>query len=198
MTHKDCKDKELIKMAISGDMFAFEEIYIRYRAYAFKIAKRQLKNHHMAEDVTQETFCKLLCKFHLFVGKGKFKFLLAKIVRNICKKIMKKQKMLSIDVLSKMNNEVFLVDLNQDNPIEKMIENEKVEAINAAIEKLSDVYLFIVKGYWYNDMTLLQLACKLNLSLATVESMMFEALNKMHEYLEIEYSQYTYIHITKG
>jgi RNA polymerase sigma-70 factor (ECF subfamily) len=152
----------------------------------------------MAEDVTQETFCKLLYKFHLFVGKGKFKFILANIVKNMCKKITKKQKMLSIDVLSKMNNEVFLVDLKQYNPIEKIIENEKVEAINAAVEKLSDVYLFMVKGYWYNDMTLLQLACKLNLSLATVESMMFEALNKMHEYLEIEYSKYTYIHITKG
>ena len=184
MNIRDYEDDDLIKMAISGDMAAFGEIYFRYRAYAFGVARRHLRDHHMAEDVTQEAFAKLLCKFHLFVGTGRFKSFLASIVSNICKDILRKRRTLSLDLISVMDGDSILVDPKQGHPIDKMIKCERVAAVREVIKNLPPIHSSLINDYWYDDMKLSQLAYKFNLPLGTVKSMMYGAMKKMHGLLE--------------
>ena len=184
MNIRDYEDDDLIKMAISGDMAAFEEIYFRYRAYAFGVARRHLRDYHMAEDVTQEAFAKLLCKFHLFVGTGRFKSFLASIVSNMCKDILRKRSALSLDLISVTEGDSILVDPKQVHPIDKMIKVERIAAVREVIKNLPPTHSSLINGYWYDDMRLAQLAYKFNLPLGTVKSMIYGAMRKMQGLLE--------------
>ncbi len=59
-----CKDKkmnakELIEKVRKGDPAAFARLYEQHRTHVFAYALHLLKNHTLAEDVTQEVFMKL-------------------------------------------------------------------------------------------------------------------------------------------
>lgn len=183
MTNRDCNDNELIKMAVSGDMDAFGEIYLRYKAYAFEIARKHLGDHHMAEDATQEVFAKLICKLHLFVGNGNFKSFLGSVVRNLCKDIMRRRKMLSLDIVYGSNRDIILVDPKQEQPIEFIVKKEDIEAVRLATDKLPVIYSSMIKSYWYDEMKLSEVAYKFNLPLGTVKSMIYGVLKKMQNSL---------------
>lgn len=183
MTHKDCNDDCLIQMAICGDMVAFEEIYLRYKSFAFAVANRHLKNYHMAEDVTQDTFAKLICKLHLFSKKGMFKSFLARIVSNSCKDIMRKRRMLSIDFAVGIKGEAVLVDLKQNQPIDIFVKKEIKQAVRNTVNGLPTHVANIFRNYWFDDMKLSAIAVKYSMPLGSVKSLIYSTMHKMRRYL---------------
>lgn len=56
-------DRELIDAINAGDANAFEQLYLRYRDWVYRLAWRLTDNHADALDVLQETFTYLLKKF---------------------------------------------------------------------------------------------------------------------------------------
>jgi RNA polymerase sigma-70 factor (ECF subfamily) len=56
-------DRELIEAVNAGDADAFEQLYLRYRDWVYRLARRFTGNDADALDVLQETFTYLLKKF---------------------------------------------------------------------------------------------------------------------------------------
>lgn len=66
------KDLELTKLASTGDMGAFEEIYKRHHRRVYSICLRMLQSPTEAEDLTQDVFIQLYRKIGSFRGDSAF------------------------------------------------------------------------------------------------------------------------------
>ncbi len=49
-------EADLLAKARAGSALAFEEIVVRYQRRVYAVARRIVRHHHLADDVTQETF----------------------------------------------------------------------------------------------------------------------------------------------
>jgi RNA polymerase sigma-70 factor, ECF subfamily len=65
-------DAELALLAAAGDPAAFAEIHYRYRGFVYAIALRMTRNEADAEDLTQESFLRLLRRIGSFRGDALF------------------------------------------------------------------------------------------------------------------------------
>jgi len=75
-------DAELAHLAAAGDPAAFAEIHHRYRGFVYSIALRMTRNEADAEDLTQESFLRLLRRIGSFRGDALFTTWLYRIVVN--------------------------------------------------------------------------------------------------------------------
>ena len=75
-------DAELARLAAAGDPTAFAEIHHRYRGFVYSIALRMTRNEADAEDLTQESFLRLLRRIGSFRGDALFTTWLYRVVVN--------------------------------------------------------------------------------------------------------------------
>ncbi|HWS23407.1 MAG TPA: RNA polymerase sigma factor [Anaerolineales bacterium] len=74
-------EKELIHLAQSGDLFAFNELVSTYERLVYNVCFRVLSNRQDAEDLTQETFITAFQKIGQYRGDS-FKSWLLRIATN--------------------------------------------------------------------------------------------------------------------
>ena len=135
---------QLIEKAKNGDQEAFTKLVLKYNERIYNLALRLLRNKEDAEDILQETFITVLEKLHTFDGKSGFFTWLYRIATNAClMKLRKKRPEVSDlpDNLSEYDNyeSKIFVDWSQ-NPLADIQNKEMKDAIDKAMEKLSDIY----------------------------------------------------------
>jgi RNA polymerase sigma-70 factor (ECF subfamily) len=77
------EEVELTQLARQADLYAFNELVLKYQDQVFNHASRLLGNDDVAEDVTQDTFLLAFRKIYQFQG-GSFRAWLLKIATNLC------------------------------------------------------------------------------------------------------------------
>lgn len=78
------EDKNLVTLALTGDVPAFESLYRRHRDRIHGLLWRLCGcNHALAEDLLQETFVRAWSKMHLFRGESLFGTWLHRLAVNI-------------------------------------------------------------------------------------------------------------------
>ncbi|HYV37816.1 MAG TPA: RNA polymerase sigma factor [Gemmataceae bacterium] len=75
-------DNQLLARCARGDRSALEELFVRYRSVAFRVAYRLLGNEADALDAVQEGFIKALVRLKSFQGRSSFKTWLLRVVTN--------------------------------------------------------------------------------------------------------------------
>jgi RNA polymerase sigma-70 factor (ECF subfamily) len=75
--------KELINLALEGDLESFNQIVLDYQSLVYNQAFRIIGDPAAAEDATQEAFISAFKKLHTYRG-GSFKSWLLRIVSNAC------------------------------------------------------------------------------------------------------------------
>lgn len=75
-------DTALLERIAAGDRSAMDDLFIRYRAVAFRVAYRLLGREADALDAVQDAFVKLLANLDRFRGHSSFKTWLLRIVSN--------------------------------------------------------------------------------------------------------------------
>ena len=84
-------DAELIRLAKSGEAVAFEELYLRYRDWAFSLAFRFTRNEHDANDALQEAFLGFFSRIESFELRCQLKTFLYTVVKNACADLARKR-----------------------------------------------------------------------------------------------------------
>jgi RNA polymerase sigma-70 factor (ECF subfamily) len=74
----------LMARMAAGDVSAFEELLQSHQGMAYRFAYRFFRDRHIAEDVSQEFFFKLLRNAHKYQPAGKFKTYFYKVLNNLC------------------------------------------------------------------------------------------------------------------
>lgn len=169
----------------------FEELYKKSFLKAVHYSNQYVNNYELAKEIAQDSFINLWEKRHTInKNKGSVEYYLITIVRNnsfnaIRSKIRETNRMgQAISVEDKINS----VALSQD-PTDELSFNEISKAISNTIEKMSpkikEVYLMSRE----EEMTYIQIAQKLEISVKTVEYRIGRALvmfrNSLKKYMPI-------------
>lgn len=169
---KNKTDNELIKMALAGNMTAFETIVHRYEALVAKITIPMLGNNYDADDIGQETFIRFYKSMKQFKGDSKLSTYLARIAINLSLNEIKKR--------SKQRT-ISDIDLNQNSI--PFIDNESTtdatELVNIALSMLDIKYRSIIVLRYIQGFSTKETASILNLPLGTVLSRLSRGQEKL-------------------
>ena len=149
---------------------AFEIIYNEYHKLIFFVAFKITKDEQASLDIMQDTFVNFMNKIEDYEDDGKLKQYLTSIARN-----------LSLNyVQSKAYNNILLDDniINQ-----KHYEDNTKVAVLLALEKcLSPLEIEVVSLKILFDYNFREIAEDLNLSLGTIQSTYYRAIEILREY----------------
>lgn len=175
------EDNRLIKKCQSGDKEAFQELISRYHPYVYKFLIKMTGNEDVSEDITQETFIKLIRNIDKFDIYGKAKF--STYIITLCKNCY-------IDYFRKNNkyiNDIYInetLNIEYDNVEEKVLDRIQYEDINTSFEKLPEDQRIVIKMKYIEGLTLKEIGEKLEIEPKTIKSRIHNGVVKLRKLFE--------------
>jgi len=165
-------DIELIEKALNKDKKAFKNLYEEYNSRVYRTAYIILNSTVMAEDILQEVFTSLYQKGSKLRHYEAFEAWLYKVTVNSCMNYMKKEKKTTFIADEKVIdaiNEIKKEDAPEDMILSKEFRNEIMNYIYELPAQLrSTVILF-----YYNELSIKDIASIMECSEGTVKSRLF-------------------------
>ncbi len=87
-----CSDDDLMVRCGRGHTAALTELMARYQNAAYRYAWRIFRDHHTAEDITQEFFVKLFRNAARYQPRGHFTTFFYRVLANLCFDALRKRK----------------------------------------------------------------------------------------------------------
>lgn len=85
-------DDELMQAAARGDEAAFSELMQRHRSWVWSLVRAFVRDDDQADDLTQETFCRVHQHARSYAVQGNFVAWLKRIAVNLAKDSLRKRK----------------------------------------------------------------------------------------------------------
>lgn len=129
INYPDQVDNDLVKLAISGDKNALQNLVIRHQIFIYNLALKMTKSIEDAEDLTQEVFIKAITSLSKFEGKSQFRTWLYRITVNHFLNAKKRKSELKV-----VDFETYFdsIDTMPDN----VLSNQEVDDLTETIEEL--------------------------------------------------------------
>ena len=136
------------------NLMDFDSIYLEYKDYIYRTCILYLKDHHLAEDCTQNVFVKVYRKQKSYKGKSSLKTWITRICINCCRDMLRKQK-------------------EEDNLDETLPEKESDHTeqlvVSEAVMSLPLQFREIVILYYYREFTMKEIAEITNTKIPNIE-----------------------------
>lgn len=181
--------KLLIKKCKKGDMIAFDNLMRLYQASVFGYVYKLCNNYEDANDITNETFIKLLSAINTFDEKSRFKGWLFTIAKNIYidkYRAKKNHSYVSIDE-GEDNTQIDIID-DTPNPEAHILDDETNKDIILFKEKLSHyidelpvIQREPIKKYFLEGKSYEEISLELNVPKGTLKSRINRAKEKIKE-----------------
>jgi RNA polymerase sigma factor (sigma-70 family) len=172
-------DNELVEKFISGDMNSLELLINRYRKQVYTYIFLLVKNQHLAEDIFQDTFIKVIKSLDSgrYQDNGKFLAWVLRISHNLVIDHYRKEKQLNaasredfgLDIL---NSKKYAVTPAEDHLINKQIRREIRSLIDYLPEEQKEVLIL----RQYCELSFKEIADHTNVSINTALGRMRYAL----------------------
>lgn len=176
-------DSIYIRKVIDGDANAFRYFIEKYRDMAYSIALSIVKNVPVAEEVTQDAFLKAYKALPGFEQRSRFSTWLYKIVTNEALKKLKKKKLdyaLDVDEL----NDAEFAEINAS--VTQLREQDQKYYINMVLEKLIPNDCLILRLFYLNENTLLEITEITGFSETNVKTILHRARKRFYAALKDE------------
>jgi len=158
MKDEHTDDEEIIRRCCNGETELYRVLVERYQDRIFNLICRFLGNHHLAEDIAQETFIKAFSSLENFRQEARFSTWIYRIAVNKCKDFLKDRRRgeISLDRITMPGASEY--SSHPDGPEDGLLRKEKVMTVEDAILTLPLKYreAFIlrhVEELPYSDMT---------------------------------------------
>ncbi|MFV8347799.1 RNA polymerase sigma factor [Flavobacterium sp. ZB4P13] len=126
INYPDQVDSDLVKLAISGDKNALQNLIIRHQIFIYNLALKMTKSIEDAEDLTQEVFIKAITSLSKFEGKSQFRTWLYRItVNHFLNAKKRKSELKVIDFETYFNS----IDTMPSNELSNQEHNDLTESI---------------------------------------------------------------------
>ncbi|KAA0550022.1 sigma-70 family RNA polymerase sigma factor [Bacillus sp. BGMRC 2118] len=168
------KDSTLSKMSEEK----IREYMQEYGSGLLKLIYSYVKNWDTAEDLVQETFITVFCKFDLFDHKSSVKTWIYRIAINKCKDYLKSPKNRLLHYYS------FIQIPKGESITDKLIENEVSVIISECILKLSVKYREVLLFYYYEEMSVKEISDLLNVTEGTIKTRLLRGREKFKSQYE--------------
>lgn len=175
MTTKD--DHIYIDQILNGDANAFAIVVDRYKNLVFTLTLRMLKNREEAEEASQDTFIKVFKSLHSFKGESKFSTYIYRVAYNTCLDRIKKNKKYQNDVAIDEFTEHQVMTI--DNALNTLTETEYQKSIKDCIALLPEMDGFLLTLYYFEDLSLTEIATVVNLEANTIKVKLFRSRKKL-------------------
>jgi RNA polymerase sigma-70 factor, ECF subfamily len=185
-------DADVVALAQQGREAAYRELIRRYERPVFSLVLRMVRDRELAEDLTQDTFVKVLNHIDRYRPEFKLSSWLFKIANNVAIDHLRRR---SIDTVSMdgsphaetsdaVEATAFEVGIPQESALEELAARELGSEIERAIAQLRPEYrscilLRHVEGRSYEE-----IATTLDLPLGTVKTYIHRARHELRKALE--------------
>jgi len=177
-------DLQLVERTVAGDQRAYELLVIKYQRRIERLIGRMVRDTDLVPDIAQETFIRAYRALHQFRGEAQFYTWLYRIAVNTAKKALMDLKRNPVvyegvlrgagdeeDETSRLGHEL----INDETPETVLAAQEIAQAVNAAMDALSEdlrqaVTLREIEGLSYED-----IATAMGCPIGTVRSRIFRA-----------------------
>lgn len=180
MTQTD--DSTLIENTLKGDVKSFEKIVERYQQMVYTLAFRIIKNHQEAEEIAQDVFLKIYKSLSSFNQKSKLSTWVYKITFNSSiNKLNSQKRTIETTQINGFAEQKFN---NTENASQRIEDEERHETIKTALSRLSETDSTIVSLYYYEEMSVKEIAEIVGLSKQNVKIKLHRSRKKL--YLELK------------
>lgn len=160
--------KNLVKKAINGNEESFCELIDQNKEKLYRVAYSYVNDKDEALDIVQDAVYKAYISIKNLKKAEFFSTWLTRIVINSAINSRKKSKKI-----------VYIDEYTNDAGIDELKDVADSMDLQTAINSLDDKYKTIVLLKFFEDRTLEDISQILNLSLSTVKSRLYRALNKL-------------------
>ena len=184
----DQNEVRLVKRAKQGDMHAFEELILQHEKIVYNVALRMMNHSEDAKDISQEVFLKLWRTLAQYQFDAAFSTWLYRLTQNVCIDFLRKQKRQQHVSLTfsddKDEGKELSVPDPEPLPEERVIFNEKQEAIRAAMNALPVDFREILELRVVQQLPYEQIAQIMDLPVGTVKSRLARARLQLKKRLD--------------
>lgn len=172
--------KTIVTKFKAGDAAAFDAIYNIYSQKLYRFALGLTKDHDSAGEIVQEVFVALWEKRNQVDVTFNFENYIYTIAQNSIRKFFRKRSMENRVKDFMLNNSPEVIE----DADASLIYNELLELANKTIEKLPPKRKTVYKLSKLEDMTIKEIANRLDISTRTAENQLARALKYLKEELQ--------------
>lgn len=177
-------DVVLIEKARKGDNEAFSELFNRYYQKILGTAYCILHDKQNAEDVAQETFIKVYAKINKLSSPQAFEVWIYRIAVNLCTSIFREANKSGEVQCTEQLDEIMQREINNIDTIGDSIADKEIYVIVMdSIRLLSEKHKVVLTLFYFNNMSLREIAEVLNSTEGTVKSRLFYAKKELRKLL---------------
>jgi RNA polymerase sigma factor (sigma-70 family) len=179
-------DLELIVLARQGDKAAFSRLVLRYQPMAQRIATRIVSSEDLAQEIVQDAILQAYLSLEKLHDLNCFKSWLYGIVLNVCRSNLRRSKIIYFSLETMVEDlaaEPLLVAENLPNPQQVVEQRELQTVLQKAIDTLSHKNRLATLLFYYEQLSLQEVADRLNISVGAVKGRLHKARYQLRERL---------------
>ena len=174
--------RELIDRAMDNDQRAITQLYDMTKDNVYYTIKTMISDEDMAQDLTQDTFLKALKHLEQLNEPAAFRGWIKKIARNMTIDILRKRKVISFSQMVSADSDEMIEfeDDRAENLPEVVIDRkETTRLIGEILGTLSPEQRVVTELFYYENLSVKEIAEELGVSENTVKSRLKYARNKI-------------------
>ncbi|MSP69054.1 MAG: sigma-70 family RNA polymerase sigma factor [Bacteroidetes bacterium] len=186
MRNAELQDQELVSLYIQGNESCLEDLITRHKKRVFSYIMMIVRDRHLAEDVFQDTFIKVIqtLKRGTYNDEGKFLPWVLRIAHNLIIDHFRRVKRMPV-VNGGDDFDIFsILTLSQTNAEDKLTKRQIRSDVRKAIENLPIEQREVLIMRYYIDMSFKEIADTTNCSINTALGRMRYALINLKKMLE--------------
>ena len=185
-------DPEVVVLARKGSEAAYRELLTRYERPVFSLVFRMVRDRETAEDLSQETFVKVLNNLDRYSPEFKFSSWLFKIANNLTIDHLRRRRIDTISIegapdavtAESARATSIAVVSGDESPLEELESKELGIAIERAIGKLRPEYRACIMLRHVEDKSYEEIAEIVKLPLGTVKTYIHRARHELRAALD--------------
>jgi RNA polymerase sigma-70 factor, ECF subfamily len=186
-------DNNLIELIKGNSKEAFRELLKKHQSLVINTCYGFVHNYDDAQDIAQEVFIEVYRSIHKFRMESKLSTWLYRISANKSINYIRDHKknkwLLSLDLLFENGKDENHHSPTDDSPLEIIEKDEKKQALYDAIDSLPENQKIAFTLFKYDDLSYKEISEIMNLSLSSVESLMFRAKKNLQQKLVAIYKK---------
>ncbi|MBI9053389.1 MAG: sigma-70 family RNA polymerase sigma factor [Bacteroidales bacterium] len=187
MTKTKLTDHELVKQFIDGEQSSFEILVNRHKDKVYTYIFLMVKNDHLANDIFQETFIKVVKSLN--VGKyqenGKFVSWVIRIAHNLIIDHFRKEKQMKTCSNDEYETDIFNSQRFSDKTVEENIIQDQINSdVRKLVDHLPDEQREVILLRHFVGLSFKEIAEQTNVSINTALGRMRYALINLRKIIE--------------
>ena len=185
-------DADVVGLAQQGREAAYRELIRRYERPVFSLVYRMVRDRELSEDLTQDTFIRVLNHIERYRPEFKFSSWLFKIANNVAIDHLRRKKLDTVSMdgsphahsAAEIEATTFEVAARQESALDELEARELGTAIERAIARLRPEYRSCIMLRHVEGRSYEEIAATLDLPLGTVKTYIHRARHELRRALE--------------